>query len=278
MLKAEKPKEVQKIREIIEKNRVVALLNMHKLPGKQLQEMREKLRGKATIKMTRKTLIKKVLENARNGETKVLVDKIEGEPALIISNENPFELYSFIKKNKSAAPAKANDIANADIIISKGGTNLPPGPAISQLQSVGLKTTVKNGKIEILKDKVIAKAGETITGNMANVFAMLKMEPMEIGLDMVAAWEDGTVYKREILDVDEKEYENMVRDCIQKAINLSVYSSYLTDITATLAISKASAEARSLAISAGLLTEDTIGLILAKANAEADALQTKIGG
>ncbi|MBI5347553.1 MAG: 50S ribosomal protein L10 [Candidatus Aenigmarchaeota archaeon] len=278
MLKADKPKEVQKMKELIEKHRIVALLDMHKLPGKQLQDIRIKMHGKAVIKMGRKTLIKKAIESARNGDAKELINKIRGEPALLLSNENPFELYAFLKKNKSPAAAKTNDIATEGITINKGSTNLPPGPAISQLQSIGLKTTVKDGKIEILKDKDVVKAGEPITEAMSNVLAMLKMEPMKIGLDMVAAWESGVLYEKELLNIDEKEYECMLKECIRKAINLSVNAGYITDETAVISISKAYREARSLALSAGLLTDETVGFILAKANAEADALQRKIGG
>ncbi len=46
MLKTEKPIQVQKMRELTVSYKVIGILNMHKLPAKQLQQMRESLGGK----------------------------------------------------------------------------------------------------------------------------------------------------------------------------------------------------------------------------------------
>ncbi len=273
MMKAEKPKEVRKIKEMIESYRVIGTLNMHKMPAKQLQEMKRKLAGKAVIKMSRKSLLKKAMEQSN---LNLLAEKISGEPALIMSNENPFALYTFLKNNKSTAAARANDTAPEDITITKGGTGLPPGPAISQLQSVGLKTSIQGGKISITKDHMIVKAGGTITPDMINVFAMLKMEPMKIGIDLVTAWENGDIYEKSVLDIDEDAYASNIAACVRNAVALSVNACYLTDITASIAVSKAYMDAQALGIAAGILAPETIIFMLAKSKSEADALQNAI--
>lgn len=273
MLKNEKPKEVEELKRLMETYSITALLNMHKLPTRQLQKIKKQLGGKAVIRMSRKSLIIKALDAAQKD---VLKEKIVGEPSLILSNENPFKLFRVLKENRANAPAKSGDIAKIDIIISKGPTGLPPGPAISTLQKIGLKTTVQQGKIAVSQDKVAAKAGETINDDMVSVFNLLKMEPMEIGLDMVAALEKGIIYDKNVLDINPAECLQNMQLAVQHAINISLHTGYLIPETSVLAIQKAFAEARSLCIAANILEKEFVGDILAKAVAEAAALENKI--
>lgn len=274
MLKHEKPQEVEKIAGLIKQYSVVGILNMHKLPARQMQKIKDSLRGTAVIKMNKKTLLVKAFEKAGVAELK---EKLGGEPALILTNENPFRLYRFIKENRSPAPAKAGDVAPHDIVIPKGPTPLPPGPAISSLQKIGLKTSVQAGKIAVMQDKLAVKAGEKITDDFVNVFNLLKMEPMEIGLDLVYALESGVVYEKNVLDIDQSWYLNELQSCAQGAVNLSVNTGYPTKFTIEMILQKAFVEARALCIDANILEKHFIDDVLLKAIREAKALE-KIGG
>jgi len=271
MLKTEKPVQVKKINDLSGSHKVVGVLNMHKLPAKQLQQMRESLRGKAVIKMTKKSLIKR-------GLIEDLHAKLEGknvEPALLFSNENPFRLYKILKDSRTPASAKPGDVATKDITIPAGPTPLPPGPAISTLQKVGLKASVQNGKIAVLFDKVVCKAGETVSEELASVLNLLKIEPMEIGLDLVIAWEGGVLYGRDVLDVDQSQYISDIQSAVQQGVNLSLNTGFITKFTSPLAIQKAFMEARTLCIEADIIEKAFIDDVLAKAVREAKALQMK---
>ena len=273
MLKNEKPKEVEDLKNLMESYSLVGILNMHKLPTRQLQKIKKQLGSKAVIRMSRKSLLSRALDASQKS---VLKEKIVGEPALILSNESPFKLFRVLKENRASAPAKAGDIAKNDIVVTKGPTGLPPGPAISTLQKVGLKTTVQQGKIAVSQDKVVARSGETINDDMVGVFNLLKMEPMEIGLDMIVALEKGTPYDKSVLDIDIDEYLKNLRLAVQHAINISLHTGYLVPETAILAVQKAFNEARSLCIAANILEKEFIGDVLAKAVTEAKALENKI--
>ncbi len=270
MLKSEKPKEVEELKRLIQSHSVVGILNMHKLPTRQLQKIKKQLGSKAMIRMSRKSMLLRAIDAAGKGALK---EKVIGEPALILSNENPFRLFSVLKENRAAAPAKAGDVPKTDIIIPKGGTGLPPGPAITTLQKVGLKTTVQAGKIAVSQDKVVVKAGEAVNEDTVNVLNLLKMEPMEIGLDMVAALEKDVLYGRDVLDINVSDYLNSLQAAAAHAINLSLHTGYLIPETAPLAIQKAFIEAKALCIAANILEKEFIGDILAKAVAEAKALE-----
>lgn len=275
MLRKNKPKEVEKLKELIEHYSVIGLLNMHYLPAKQLQKIKSDLKGMVVIKMSKKSLIKRTLEKNEK-DVKSLEEKIVGEPAMIFSNEDPFKLFKILKENRSSAPAKLGDIAPHDIVIPKGSTGLPPGPAISTLQKIGLKTTVDKGKIAIANDRVVAKTGEIITEDIVNALNLLKIEPMEIGLDLVAAWQDGKIYDKSVLNIDVDEYLNNIKLAVQQMINLSLNTGYLVPITARMAIEKAFIEAKRLAVFANIIDKNVIDDLLLKAIAEAKSLNALI--
>ena len=273
MLKSEKPGKVDELAKLLASYSVIGILNIHKMPTKQMQKIKNKMSGKATIKAAKNVILKKAMEKSGH-DLSALSGKVAGESAVILSNDNPFRLYATLKQNRIASGAKIGDIAPQDIMVQKGPTGLPPGPAITTLQKLGLKTTVEAGKIAVSQDKVVAKKGETITADMVNGFNLLKLEPMQIGIDMVSAWENGLIYEGKVLDIDKDEYQRNVEACIASAFNLSVNAHYPTKENISVMIQKAFGEARSLVIEADILDKDFIGEVLAKASREAKALES----
>ncbi len=65
MVKEEKLKAVETLRGEIEKSPVIGLIDMHKMPSKQLQEIRKMLRGKAKIKMVKNIILKFAIDSAK---------------------------------------------------------------------------------------------------------------------------------------------------------------------------------------------------------------------
>ena len=158
-------------------------------------------------------------------------------------------------------------------MINAGPTQFQPGPVISTLQKVGLKTTVKGGKIEIMKDKVVAKAGDRITAEMVAVFNLLKIEPMEIGLNLKAMWEDGSVLPADVLVIDEQAYMEKFMDAIRKAMNLSVEAGYPTKENIEIMLVRAHGSARSVALEAAYPASGIEEELIAVANAGAKTLK-----
>lgn len=274
----DKQKEVDEISSLIEGYSVIGILDMHKMPARQLQMIRNKLKGTAVIRMSKKSLIKMALEKSKKKDMKKISEMLDlcgFEPAILATNDNPFKIYKFLKNNRSPASAKSGDKAMNDIVIQKGPTNLPPGPAISTLQKVGLKASVQGGKIAVLQDKVVCKEGEIINDDLAGVLALLKLEPMEIGLKLSDVYEDGTIYNRSVLDVDTDEYIRMMQECIHHAINLSVNTGYPTKITIEIMLQKAFNESKALCVETNALEKDFIDDVLMKAVRQAMMLRSK---
>jgi large subunit ribosomal protein L10 len=273
MRKDDKPKIVHELSHLIDSYSVIGVLNMRKMPARALGQMKESMRGQAVIRMSRKTLIKKALHASKKENVKLIEGKLTEVPALLMTNENPFRLFKLLKDNRTPAAAKPGDIALSDITIQKGSTNLPPGPSISVLQKVGLKTSVQAGKIAVMADKVVCKAGEKVSQELADVLSLLKIEPMEIGLDLAFVWENGTIYGREVLDVSAEDYIAELMQCAAHGVNLSVNTGYVTKTTAPIMIQKAFSEARSLCIEANALEAEFIDEVLRKASREAKLLK-----
>ncbi|MFB6088277.1 MAG: 50S ribosomal protein L10 [Candidatus Aenigmatarchaeota archaeon] len=252
MVKQWKKDEVEELKDLIDNHEVVGILNMHKMPAAQLSEMRKEMKGDAEIRMSKKILMRFALEKSKKKSVKNLEEHMRGQPAFLLSDMNPFKLFKHIDKNKTPAPARAGDIAPDDIVVTEGSTGLPPGPAIGQLQDQGIPTSVKEGAINVDEDTVVAGEGDEITTELANLLNTLDMEPMRIGLDLVAAYEDGTVFTKSVLKIDEEEYMDKLTNCIKKSINLSINANYPTKETAELLIQKSFTEMRNLAFEADL--------------------------
>ncbi len=261
-----KLEEVDKMAAYLKEYPVVGIVNMEGIPARQLQKMRDLLRGEVLIKMSKKSLIKHALEKASKEEKslKALEEHIKGQPAFIFSKVNPFKLYKILDKSKTPAPAKPNSIAPKDIVVKKGETPFPPGPMLSELQRVGIPTKISGGKIAISEDKLVVKEGERISPELASVLARLGIEPLEVGLDLLAAWENGTIFLPDILSIDEEKVISDIQDAFLHAVNLSIYSGYITKETAPMAIRKAYSEARALGLQAEIYEPEIIGDILSK--------------
>ncbi|MFH1229346.1 MAG: 50S ribosomal protein L10 [Candidatus Aenigmatarchaeota archaeon] len=246
-VKPEKLKAVEEFAKLIKQSPVLGIIDLYKTPASALQKIKKELRGKATIRVAKKSTLLFALDKAGKGNLK---EYMVGYPALIFADINPFKLYLFLQKKKTPAFAKPGDVTIKDIEVKAGPTDLPPGPAISSLTKVGIPAKVVAGKIAVAKDKIVLKAGEKVTLELASALQMLKMQPMEIGLNVVVIDENGTVYKKDQLFVDEEKIRNDVQIAINNAFNLSINAEILMKETIGFMLAKAQMEAKTLATEA----------------------------
>lgn len=274
----DKKKVVEDIAGLMVEYPIVGIVDMENMPTPQLQNMREQLRESVVLRMTKKRLIRLALKKAESKKKGIieLEEKMKGMPALLFTKENPFKLYKKLQKNKSTAPAKAGQIAPKDVLVQAGPTPFAPGPIIGELGSIGIKAGIDGGKVAIKEDKVVVKEGEEISANVAGLLTRLKIEPMEVGLDLVATYEDGTIFTKSILDVDEDKYIQDMQNCASWAFNLAMESGFPTTETVELMVTKAFSEAKGLAMEADVLTDVTAVDILAKAERQAGSLNSQL--
>ncbi len=254
---------------------IVGVVNMEGLPAAQLQRMKGQLRGKVHLVMTKRRLILKAFDQAKDkvkGLEK-LQEHIRGMPALLFTKENPFGLYKTLKKSKSKAPAKGGQLAPKDIIIPAGPTPFAPGPVISELGALGIKSGVEGGKVAVKSDSLVCKEGEVIKANLASVLTRLGIEPMEIGLDLIAVYEKGTIYTKKVLDIDEDKFMADLMQAIASANALALEAVIVTKDTAEALLGKAFREAKAVALEGSIVSADVIEDILGKAERAAQEIK-----
>ena len=273
-----KVKMVNELVELIKKYKVIALTRMDNIGSLQVQKLRNMLRERVLIKMVKNTLMKIALNRANKFKPGIekLADHVTGSCAFVFTNENPIKINLFLEKNKAKAPAKEGQIAQSDIIVPEGNTGLPPGPVISELNEVGIPTRVQSGSVWVAKDTVVCKKGEKISRKLALVLSRLGIEPMEVGLTLHAAYDDGVILTEEELTIHPEEIKQQIQTAYIQAFNVAINVAIPTPDTIPLLLQRAHIEAINLAINASIPTKETIPHLLAKVHAEAATLASKI--
>lgn len=258
---------------------VIAVVSVEGVPAPQLQKVRAQIRDNVVMTMAKRRIIKIALENVK--ETKKGIEKLKdslgGMPALMFTKENPFKLAATLMKSKSKAPAKPGQTAPNDIIVEAGPTSFAPGPIIGELGQLGIKTAVEDGKIAIKEDKVLVKKGEVVSENAAALLTRLDIQPMEIGLMPTAAYDDGTIFKGDVLAVDEKEYINKLNIADSEAFNLAYEIKYPIKEVVEMLIGKAFNEAKAVGIEFKIIDKDVIDNLLGIAESEMIGLKETAG-
>lgn len=276
-----KIEEVNNLKKLLKEGQVIALVDMMEVPAVQLQEIRDNIRDLMTLRMSRNTLIKRAIEElaeeVNDPKFAKLAECLEKGAAIVITDMNPFKLYKTLEDGKAPAPIKAGAIAPNDIVVEKGSTGMPPGPFLGELKSAGLPAVIDKGKIAIRDDTVIVKEGEVVSPKVAVVLSALGIKPTTVGLDLLAAYEDGIVYTSDVLKIDEDEFVQNIQSAFTSAFNLSVNAAIPTTETTETILQKAFTEAKAVSIESAFITDKTVDDILGKAYAQMLAVASEAG-
>lgn len=237
-----KLKTVRDIAAKIKKSKTVLIASTRKLPSSQFHEIKKIFRGKAEIVVAKKSLVIRAMDEVKNAEIDKLKGHVGADVALFFSELDAFELSGMLSDNQSPVRAKAGDIAPEDIVVEPGPTDLIPGPAISELSSVGLKVAVESGKLAIKIGATVAKKGEIIKENVASVLGKLNVLPMKVGFEPIAAY-DATNNKLYVgIKIDKKASLEELRELIVKALGFAIGLGYPAKETIGFIIGKAGRE------------------------------------
>ncbi|MEM3400248.1 MAG: 50S ribosomal protein L10 [Candidatus Micrarchaeia archaeon] len=260
----------------IGKASLIGLVDIRNLPDSQFQRIKKSFRGEVKFKVFKNTIIERALK--KSGKAQELAEKMLGPTAILLSDMDPFELFNKIKSSKGRAFLKPGQTAPFDIVVPAGETSIPPGPAMTELKQVGINVKLDKGKVVIATDSVVAKKGEKVPLGVAKALQTLGIKPLEIGMSIIALWQDGFLYTPDILDVDPAKTLADIKTAVMNAFNLSINCDYPTKDNAGLFIAIAYNNARNLAINANIYEKEVIDAILARAAMHANAINSRIGG
>jgi len=275
-----KKEEVKELKSLIDSHEVVGIVNLLDIPARQLQKMRKSLQGKAIIRMSKKNLMDLAFEDCNNKKENIvdLSNHMDGQPAIVFTDMNPFKLFKILEDSKTAAPAKEGSVPDSDIIVPEGDTGFEPGPLLGELQQVGIPAKIDKGKIVVSKEHIVVKAGEAVSRQVASMLTRLDIHPMEVGIDLQAAYEDASIYTSDLLTIDEEATLADLQGAIAQAFNLSVNAVIPTKETIVTIIQNANSKSFNLAMAGSILTSQTTEPLIALANAELLALASAISG
>lgn len=267
---------VNDITTMIDTHPVVAIARINGIPAKQIQTMRASLRGLGIMRVSKNTFFTKALSQARKKDIQKLTDFVDGQVAFFFTDMNPFRLFKKMEGTMVRAPAKGGEVSPEDITIKKGDTPFKPGPIVGQFQKAGIPAAIEKGKIVIRKTVTPVKAGEVIPADLALMLTKLEIFPLTVGLDLRAIHEAGTLFTRDVLDVDVDEYRSNIHTAVSRAFNLSMNAGYPTSLTIVPLISRSYSQALNLAVNAGILNSKTLPLLIARSQGQMLSLATHL--
>lgn len=261
-------------------NPVIGITNITGIPAAQMQSMKKKLRNKISVKVVKNTLLLMALEETAKKKRNIekLKDSVSGQTAVIAANISPFKLYKEMDATKTKMPAKGGEVAPEDITIKSGETEFKPGPIVGELQKAGIPAAIEKGKVVIKQDKTVVKSGEKIPREVAVMLTRLGIFPLTAGFDLAAVYENGTIFKSDVLAIDETKTRNDIMKIGGQAFALAMHLSYVTPFTVKPLITKAHSQALSLSVNLNIPTKETIQIILSKAYTQGLALKQVVRG
>lgn len=262
--------------ELSQKHKVIALIKMEKVRATQLMQVRKKFRDELKIMMIKNNIAKKALVDVKVKGMDKLMEALEGQRAMIFTDMDPFKLYLALDKSKIYLPAKGGDVATEEVVVSAGNTGIPPGPVLSEFKEAKVPTRIDSGSIWIAEDTVVAEPGQVISHKLASLLGKLGIKPVEAGMSIYLALQEGVLYRAEDLRIDIEQVAQELLASFNAALSLAVNASYATKESIEHLIRKAFGNARSLAINSGYTTSETIKETLYGAQSKALAVYESV--
>ena len=261
----------------------VAVIEVAKLNDRQIQEMRKILRGKATIRMSKKSLQLRAIDTYRQESKKEnlveFAERIPGQAAFCFTNLNIFELKKIFNQSEWMVPAKPDEITPVDIWVRAGDTGLPTGQVISELNmTLRLPTSLQNDTIWIREDTQTHHAGDFVDVKQAAVLKKLGINPIESLIKIHYAWSDGEIIPEEILYMDMEQFQKDLSSAYFSAQNLAIELGIVDKETIKPMIQKAHRGALGLLFKLPVYFEDLRDEYIRKAASNANTINAMVLG
>ncbi|HZY94748.1 MAG TPA: 50S ribosomal protein L10 [Candidatus Bathyarchaeia archaeon] len=273
-----KKESLVQLQDLLKRYHVIAAADLTKVRSSQIHELRKRLRQRVTMVVAKNNLLRKSVELGDFREPRLgeFVKDLQGSNILLFSELNPYSLIILLDKSKVRVPAKAGDVASNEIMIPAGNTGLPPGPVISEFGEIKVQTRIEGGSIWVARDSVVARKGDIITPKMASVLSKLGLKPMEAGLTLVTAFDNGSTLRSDDLVLDLSAYRKDMAQAVNLALNLTIEVGYVTEENAPRILAKGMREALALAGESGFMEPGSVEHVLKRALVNATVLNEKV--
>ncbi len=265
----------QQLQELPKKYKVLALVKITKVRASQILPLRKKLKGEVEFVSIKDKVAQKALEKVDVPGIKEMIGELTGQCIFMFTNMSPFKLNVLLAKNKMMLAARGGDISSIDIVVPAKNTGIAPGPMLTEFKAAGIPTKIDQGTIWISKETTPVKKGEVINDKLAPLLGKLDIKPVEAGIALYSAIEDGLKYSQEEMVIDVEKIRDEFAQAHQQAVSLSIEAAYVTPENIGQILSRAAQSGRSVSIESGFMTDETKEQILQKADSQARAVAGK---
>lgn len=188
----------------------ILIITVDFVGSKQMQNVRQSIRGEGIVLMGKNTVIRKVIrENIeKHPDLAALLPCISGNMGFIFTNGDLNSLRKKVTQFKLPAAAKAGVIAPISVTVPAGPTGLDPGQT-SFFQTMNIATKISRGSIEITTATQVCVAGEKVSTSAVALLAKLNIKPFEFGIEVPTVYESGSVYDAKVLDLEQTDLIRM---------------------------------------------------------------------
>ena len=266
----------QQLQELPKKYKSVALVKMNKVRSSQILPLRKTLKNEVEFVSIKNKVAQKALEDLDIPGIKEMTKELLDQCLFMFTNMSPFKLNVLLAKNKIMMAARGGDIASIDVVVPAKNTGIAPGPMLTEFKEAGIPTKIDQGTIWIAKDTTPVKKGEAINEKLATLLGKLDIKPVEAGISLYAALEDGFKYAEQEMIIDVEKIRNEFSQAHQEAVSLSIEAAYVTSDNISQILAKAAQYARSLSTESGFMTNETKEQILQRAHAHAQSVANQV--
>jgi len=229
-----------RILNLFDEYKTCLLVGVDNVGSKQMQEIRQAMRGHGEIIMGKNTMIRKAIRGhlQENPQLERLLPYIVGNVGFVFTKEDLGEIRKKLLENKRGAPAKAGAIAPCDVKLEPQNTGMGPEKT-SFFQALQIPTKISRGTIEILNEVHLIKNGEKVGASEAALLNMLNIMPFSYGLAVQQVYDNGTVYSPDVLDVTSEDLRDRFMAGIRNVAAVSLDVGYPTKASAPHMIANA---------------------------------------
>ncbi|CEI99023.1 hypothetical protein G6F70_005987 [Rhizopus microsporus] len=219
----------QKLNDYLNTYQSIFIVNVDNVSSNQMHQIRQSLRGEATVLMGKNTMVRRALKGliSTRPEFEKLLAHVKGNIGFVFTNGDLKDVRNKIISNRVAAPARAGAVAPADVIVPAGNTGMEPGKT-SFFQALGIPTKIARGTIEIVSDVPLVTAGEKVGPSEAALLNMLNISPFTYGMSVVQVYDHGAIFSPAVLDVEESQLVANLMAAIREVASISLAVGYPT--------------------------------------------------
>jgi len=239
---------VKSLAGMIEKNNTLMFASIKSLPTRQFQKIKKGLSEDTIVFVSKKNMLIKAIEQSKKNNIKNLKEYVKEDIAILLSQSDAFELSAKLADSKVPVKAKTGQIAEYDIIVEPGPTDMVAGPVVSELGAVGLKIEIKGGKIEIKEQKVLVKKGGKISEAACGIMSKLNIMPFSVGFIPLVAYDSKEDKVFTSLIIDKAGTLKTMKELFSKSMAFAVSRTYACKETIGFLLAKASSHEKALSV------------------------------